>query len=166
MTTPPPVIDPADWPVRIMAMIMRRHLRNLGKVLRPYGLTPPVMRILNFLAEVGEENIGAIADQAAYERSYVSRVIDQMVAEGYLERVPVATDKRYTLIRLTEYGYDRWAEAFPAMTALVDRTVEGLSPAERRAFVAALRTVERNVNHPDAAKIAVGPPRPPRRAAG
>lgn len=148
-----PAMDPTDWPVRIMAMIMRRHLRNLAKVLRPYGLTPPVMRILNFLAEVGEENIGAIADQAAYERSYVSRVIDQMVAEGYLERVPVETDKRYTLIRLTEYGYRRWEEAIPAMAEMVERTVAGLSPAELRGFISALRTVERNVNRPDAAKV-------------
>ncbi len=157
--------DSTDWPVRIMAILMRRHVRNLAKVLRPYGLTPPVMRILNFLVEVDEESISAIADQAAYERSYVSRVIDQMVADGYLERVPVATDKRYTLVRLTDYGYKRWEEAVPALRALVGKAVAGLSPDQLDAFVSALRTVERNVRDPDATKIGIRPPRAPVRAA-
>lgn len=157
------LLDPTDWPVRNMAVIVRRHLRNLAKVLRPYGLTPQMMRVLNFLAEVGEENIGAIADQSAYERSYVSRVIDRMVADGYLERAPVATDRRYTLVRLTDYGYRRWEEAFPAVRALMDYTVSGLSSDQLGAFVSAIRTVERNVNNPEAAKIK--PPRPARRAA-
>ncbi|MEQ8699846.1 MAG: MarR family transcriptional regulator [Bauldia litoralis] len=158
MTADP--LDPTDWPVRNMAVIVRRHLRNLAKVLRPYGMTPQMMRVLNFLAEVGEENIGAIADQSAYERSYVSRVIDRMVADGYLERAPVATDKRYTLVRLTDYGYSRWEEVIPAVRTLMEHTVSGLSPDELGAFVSAIRTVERNVNNADAAMI-----KPPRTAA-
>jgi DNA-binding MarR family transcriptional regulator len=122
--------------------------------------------VLNTLAEVGEDNIGTIAELSAYERSYMSRVVERMVAEGYLERASTATDKRYTLVRLTELGRERWQAAMPLVAAAMDNAVAGLTADRLRDLVAALRTVERNVTYPDAVKLApvrAAPPRTDRR---
>jgi DNA-binding MarR family transcriptional regulator len=60
----------------------------------------------------------------------VTGITDQLVAEGLVERVPVPSDRRAFLVRLTEAG----RSAFEAMAVEHEQWIvqafEGLSPRE------------------------------------
>ncbi|MBA3911331.1 MAG: MarR family transcriptional regulator [Rhodobacter sp.] len=69
----------------------------------------------------------------------VSRLLDRMVAAGYLQRQPCSTDRRGFEVALTDTGHDLLARMWPAYRAAIQRHVGAkLAPGEAAAFGEAL----------------------------
>ena len=72
-----------------------------------------------------------LAERVVLSRTRVSRVVDEMVQSGLVERVQHPDDKRSALASLTEQGRRRFRAAAPTYLASIDRYVaDPLSKAE------------------------------------
>ncbi|MFF3441827.1 MarR family winged helix-turn-helix transcriptional regulator [Streptosporangium sp. NPDC002721] len=61
--------------------------------------------IINVIDEAaGEMTVGGIAEQLGFDASVASRIVSDMISNGYLERAASQHDGRRTVLRLTEEG--------------------------------------------------------------
>ena len=100
---------------------MEAHLESaLGRV----GLSLAKFRTLSQLVEAKEPvPLGSLADRCACVRSNMTQLVDRLAADGLVERVSDASDRRSVRAALTEQGRKRHAEA-----------AEILEQAEREVF--------------------------------
>lgn len=87
---------------------MEAHLESaLGRV----GLSLAKFRTLSQLVEAGEPvPLGSLADRCACVRSNMTQLVDRLEADGLVERVSDATDRRSVRAALTGQGRTRHAE--------------------------------------------------------
>jgi DNA-binding MarR family transcriptional regulator len=71
----------------------------------------------------------------------VTGIVDRLVADGLVVRVPVAGDRRAMLVRLTRKGEEAFAGLATAHEAWVDELLGAVSAAEANQLTASLRSV-------------------------
>jgi len=81
--------------------------------LRPLGLKASQMNVMTAIAASGEARLSTLADGIALEPSSLSRVVDVMRRNGWVETVTDPDDDRARLARLTDAGNALYAEAIP-----------------------------------------------------
>lgn len=80
-----------------------------------------------------------IEEQLLIPQSNVSRLLDRMVAAGYLARKPCADDRRGFEMELTPSGHELLVTMWPVYRAAIRRHVgERLEPGEATALAGAL----------------------------
>lgn len=62
-------------------------------------------------AEGGMASMGSLAEQVALTTGGITRMVDRMIATGYVERVPCPSDRRVVYATLTAAGRAKLAEA-------------------------------------------------------
>jgi DNA-binding MarR family transcriptional regulator len=83
-----------------------------------------------------------LADRMILTRSGISRLVDRLERDRFVERVPCSTDARGAYAVLTETGYERLHAAAPTHLRGVDAHFLSAIPAEDRdAFVRVLATI-------------------------
>lgn len=131
-------------PMHYFAAIVRQNQLNLAHVLRPFELSVPQWRVLSALAARDGHTVGQIAEFAVLDRSGLGRLLEQMEADGLVERTSAPEDRRAMLIRLSPAGKKRRAAVFPAVVAHYRRLLRGISGAEYKALMSLLRRVKAN----------------------
>jgi DNA-binding MarR family transcriptional regulator len=89
---------------------------------------------------------GQIARRLGLATPTVTRAATRMEAAGLLRREPHPTDGRLVRLVLTPRGRELEQVIGPEMRALTERTLAGLSTAERAELIRALRQVHRNLS--------------------
>lgn len=79
-----------------------------------------------------------LADTLGFEKSWMSRVIDRLVAKGLIVKSPNASDKRSLLLTLTSAGQDRLDELNLTLNAHAERVMSHIPSAERASVRRAL----------------------------
>lgn len=82
--------------VRLYLLRQRRFAHDQG--------IPPQGRLLGMLLRNGPLTQGELGRIAGLDKSWISRGIDRMVEEGWVERVPLASDRRCMELHLTAKG--------------------------------------------------------------
>lgn len=125
-------------------LIRRCHQISLGLFLErcaEFDLTPVQYALLKAAeAEPGAEQI-TLAGLAAIDRSNAARLAAALEARGLLRRDPDPADRRARRLSLTPAGQALLRRAEAAVRRVQEELLAPLPPAERRAFVAALRTI-------------------------
>lgn len=152
---PPAALDPADVPADQLPIALLGAMRRFGPTwlrwLRGHlggsGLTPARMQVLGLLIGAAEPLIMRQLTQALGTTARaVTGLVDGLEADGLVRREPHPTDRRATLIALTDagrelvggargHGMAAAAQAFTILTedeqrtllGLLDRVTEGLS---------------------------------------
>lgn len=133
-----------DHPVHYFAAVVRHNQLNLAHVLRPFELSVPQWRVLSALATRDGQTVGQIAEFAVLDRSGLGRLLEQMEADGLVERTGAPDDRRAVLIRLSPAGRKRRAAALPLIVRHYRRLLHGVSAAEYRTLMALLRRLKAN----------------------
>ena len=92
----------------------------------------------------------ALAVHLGIDRTVMTYLIDDLVAEGLVERQPNPADRRQRKIVATDLGHARLAETCTRVAAAEDRVLASLDPAERSAFREMLQRVATSVQDVDA----------------
>ena len=71
----------------------------------------------------------------------VTGIVDRLVEEGLVVRVPVAGDRRAMVVRLTEPGHSSFDTQAAEHEAWIDQMLSGLEPAEVRAYSGRLQAL-------------------------
>jgi DNA-binding MarR family transcriptional regulator len=88
------------------------------------------------------QRMSDLADSLVLSRSGATRLIDRLEAQGFVERVSCATDRRGQWAQLTEAGYDRLRTASPThLRGIAEHFVNLIPPDELEALSATLHRV-------------------------
>jgi len=91
------------------------------------------------LAEGRRLRMSELAERMVLTRSGVSRLVDRLAAEGFVERVACATDARGAFAALTDAGFQRLRAASPTHLRGIDvHFLAGIPAADRDAFLRVL----------------------------
>ena len=134
-----------DYPMHYFAAIQRQNQLNLGRVLRPRGLSVPMWRAMSALRQKEGQTIGEIAQLAVLDRSSLGRLLDDMQRDGLVERAPLPDDRRALAVRLTGKGRAVFEETRSVMQAHYRNVLKGVEPAEFETLRRVLRRVKANV---------------------
>jgi DNA-binding MarR family transcriptional regulator len=110
--------------------LARRLDQFESRTLRESGLTPPQFFVLTQIAE-GDRTLASLAEAAGCRRPTMTGIADTLERNGLAARQANPTDRRSTLIRLTDAGRDRLAN--PGLAeAFGSCCCEMLTPEESR----------------------------------
>ena len=134
----------ADYPMHYFAAIQRQNQLNLARVLRACDLTVPTWRVLSALSQKDGQTVGQIAALTVLDRSGLGRLLEQMEADGLVERTNPPQDRRAVLIRLTSVGRNRFVAALPLVEAHYRRLLRGVVSQDFKTLIRLLRRIKAN----------------------
>ncbi len=119
----------------------RSYLQSHASILRQldaelvaaHGMTSRDYEVLLYLAQAPDRQLpmSALATSTMLTRSGITRLVDGLVAAGFIERVACPNDARISYARLTHLGYDKLREAGSTHIASIHRLfLEHFSDAE------------------------------------
>jgi DNA-binding MarR family transcriptional regulator len=78
------------------------------------------------------------------DRSGLGRLLEQMEADGLVERTNPPQDRRAVLIRLTSVGRNRFVAALPLVEAHYRRLLRGVMSQDFKTLIRLLRRIKAN----------------------
>ena len=142
--------DDRIGPARTMAAVtsvMRVQqilLSAVDSVLRPHGLTFARYEALVLLrvARTGRLPMRVMGERLQLHPTSVTNIVDRLQAEGLVQRSPHPSDRRATLVEITDTGTALLDKATTAVTA-IDFGLTGLDPEEETNLTDLLGKVRR-----------------------
>jgi MarR family transcriptional regulator for hemolysin len=117
-------------------------------------------QILEFVAEGTLPTQAALAAHLGIDRTVLTYVIDDLVAEGVIERQTDASDRRVRRLAVTEAGRSRLADADIRVAEAEIALLAGLAPQEQRDLRAVLDrasvAIHRGEPGHDACELVIG----------
>jgi MarR family transcriptional regulator, lower aerobic nicotinate degradation pathway regulator len=89
-------------------------------------------RVLAALHEFGPSSQADLARRGNLDRSDVVAAVNELAAQGYVERTPDPDDRRRNLVRLTRAGTQQLRRADKALDRAQDELLAPLSATDRR----------------------------------
>lgn len=129
----------------LMNRIMGRYNASLRDEMADQGLTTPKMRALAVLSVVEAPLIRELAVYTVVDPSTLSRVLDQLDADGLVRREADASDSRAVRVFITDAGRAAFESLWPHMAQAQARMFRGIADDERRAFVGTLQKMLANI---------------------
>lgn len=89
------------------------------QLLEPFGISGQQYNVLRILRGQKGNCLAtySIKDRMVERNSDASRMVDRLLAAGYVERISCPNDKRSTLVKITSSGLDLLAEIEPQLNA-------------------------------------------------
>ncbi|WP_431874541.1 MarR family winged helix-turn-helix transcriptional regulator [Amycolatopsis sacchari] len=99
--------------------------------LKPHGLTFARYEALVLLSFARRSSLPmrVMGERLQLHPTSVTNIVDRLERDGLVKRMPHPTDRRTTLVEITDEGRARHAEATKAVTA-IDFGLVGLTPAQ------------------------------------
>lgn len=104
----------------------------VDEALTPFGLTRATWQALFHLSRKGAQSQGELADHAGCAASNITRLVDRLEEQGFVERVPSEDDRRRVLARLTPQGRETYDAACAVLADLQLQLMSRLSDAETK----------------------------------
>ncbi len=125
-------------PMSLIGRVLKiaRHLNaGMEKTFAAHGLNFPSFDVLATLRRNGPPyalSPGDLMDEMMITSGTMTNRIDQLVKQGFVERVPSETDRRSFLIRLTKDGKALIDTVVSDHVATQKKLVNGLSKSQRK----------------------------------
>lgn len=135
--------DAINQAIRLLSL---RHRARAAALLAPLGLHPGQEALLLELARTGPRIQAQLSEALGCEPPSVTLMTRKLEATGHLRRTPAPTDKRASVVELTDAG-KALAEQVKAMWCdLAEETVAGLPAATVADLPGILTTLTENVD--------------------
>lgn len=113
---------------------------------RASGMTTPHFMVLKMISCEGPVRISELAALLGVTSPAISMLVQQLEADGLIERRHDATDNRAVLVSLTEAGRERLARAEVFRRDLLRTMTRDLSVEDLEAFARILSTITETVS--------------------
>ncbi|MFD7668399.1 MarR family winged helix-turn-helix transcriptional regulator [Streptomyces sp. NPDC059788] len=90
----------------LLKAVTRESDRRLNDLLRPLGITTSQAEALQLTDRYGPLSLGELGTLLIAEGGHPSRLVDRLVASGFLRREPAADDRRRIEISCTPRGHE------------------------------------------------------------
>ena len=109
-----------------------RQLRETSQeTLAPWDITPAHLRALRVLSRHGPLRLSRLSAQLRIAPRSATEVADALESRGLVERQPDSSDRRATLVQLTEHGQGVLTAIRAARGSEAERLFSELSPADQ-----------------------------------
>ncbi|MFI1918570.1 MarR family winged helix-turn-helix transcriptional regulator [Nocardia sp. NPDC020380] len=119
--------------------------QRLAERLAKRGLRLWHMAVLAALADFGPHAQRDLAVRLAIDPSDIAKIVEDIGALGYVERMRDPADRRRVTVALTETGRAALGEMHDETAAVQDELLAPLTPAERKQLTAMLSRVFTNL---------------------
>jgi DNA-binding MarR family transcriptional regulator len=132
--------DTGDETIDAVLDAAQRARSAADACLRQDGLSVPRYKLLRAL-EWGSLSMRAVSDALGISPRTVTDLIDGLEERGLVTRTPHSSDRRVTLLTLTEAGHAALVQGRRRIREVTTRAVQGLAAEDRRALIALLARV-------------------------
>ena len=126
---------------RLRRVLNTRLSRQPGVV----GLSGPRLRLLLAVEEAGRLRMGDLAEDLGVTARTVTTLVDALEREGLLVRLPDPTDRRATLLALTERAQTQFEQVRRIQMDLGEEFVAPLDQEQRRLLLDLLSRLNKGV---------------------
>ncbi|MFC4035485.1 MarR family winged helix-turn-helix transcriptional regulator [Streptomyces polygonati] len=138
-----PVLPVLNQPVHLSGALLeflaRRIRLRSESLLAPLGLRPRHFVAMTVLRERGGSAQQALAKTLDMDGTNIVGLLNDLEAEGLIERRRSPEDRRRHIVELTESGIERLARAEFAIAAAEDEVLGALEPDQREALYSMLQ---------------------------
>lgn len=138
--------DEADAINQAIRLLSLRHRARAAALLSPLGLHPGQEALLLELARTGPRIQAQLSDALGCEPPSVTLMVRKLEAAGYVRRAPAPTDRRASVVELTDAGAALVEQIKQLWRELADETVAGLPAKTVASLPDLLRTLAANVD--------------------
>lgn len=135
--------DALNQAIRLLSL---RHRARIATLLAPLGLHPGQEALLLELARTGPMIQAQLSEALGCEPPSVTLMTRKLEASGHIRRTPAPTDKRASIVELTERGKALADQVKPIWCALAEETVADLPPETVKDLPGLLTTLTSNVD--------------------
>ena len=132
--------DLGDLPGLFWA-VARRMRHASSAALEKWDITPGQARAVRVLTKHGDMRLTHLSEHLRIAPRSTTEVVDALEERGLVERRTDPTDRRATLVTLTERGATVGRDIREAASAEADRSFAALDPEDRRTLARILRTL-------------------------
>jgi DNA-binding MarR family transcriptional regulator len=137
--------DVASYFFHLSVAIARYRDAELEKRLRPLRLNVSRYRALNVIARLEPCTMSELARFSAVDRTTMTRVVDQLVADGLVIRTEAPRDRRQVVLVLTDRGRAASAAALREVRVSNQAALAGVPEDTLRAAIRAKRRIVGNL---------------------
>lgn len=134
-----------DYLLHLIVAIYQFRDYRLDNALRALGLNVSRYRVLGVLDRFGASSMTELASFTAMQRTTLTRIADQLVAAGFVDRTTEARDRRQVILMLTDLGRETYARGLEMVRALNMQLLDKVPEAERRSAARVLMEVVENL---------------------
>jgi DNA-binding MarR family transcriptional regulator len=109
------------------------------------NLSGPRLRLLLAVEEAERLRMGDVAEAMGITARTVTSLVDALEREGLLARVPDPTDRRATLLTLTERAHTQFAQVRRVQTELGEALMTPLDQEQRRLLLDLLNQLNKGL---------------------
>lgn len=131
-TNDPSAIDVIHLLIRATHTIQKDFKTQISSVDLPFKLSGPRLRLLSTVAEAGKIRMNELAAKLNIQARTVTDFVDALEKNGLLIRIPDPTDRRATLIQLTELAHANLSEALEQQDVIAAQLIQNLSSEQRK----------------------------------
>jgi DNA-binding MarR family transcriptional regulator len=121
--------------LQMLKLTRRMEAELRERLRREFGWTLPRFDVMAALyrAEAGMR-MSELAGALVVSNGNVTALVDGLVVDGLVVRVPVAEDRRAAIVRLTQRGRERFADMARVHEGWIDDLLGGLDAAQAEAL--------------------------------
>ncbi|HEX4814530.1 MAG TPA: MarR family transcriptional regulator [Nonomuraea sp.] len=138
--------DQADAINQAIRLLSLRHRARAAALLAPLGLHPGQEALLLELARTGPMIQAQLSEALGCEPPSVTLMSRKLEASGHIRRTPAPSDKRASIVELTDSGRALAEQVKELWRGLADETVTGLPAETVAALPGILNTLTANVD--------------------
>jgi DNA-binding MarR family transcriptional regulator len=135
--------DAVNQAIRLLSL---RHRARAAALLAPLGLHPGQEVLLLELARAGPLIQAQLSEALGCEPPSVTLMTRKLEAAGYVRREPAPSDKRASIVELTDSGKALADQVKQLWCALAEETVTGLPAQTVKDLPGLLKTLSSNVD--------------------
>ena len=121
-----------DMPTLLINRLERALSRIADKALKPAGITASHLPVLVALKDGGKLTQKDLATASEVEQPSMAQLLSRMERDGLIRREPSPTDKRSSVVSLTDLAMSRLDPGRQILRRIDDETCSVLSDAERK----------------------------------
>jgi DNA-binding MarR family transcriptional regulator len=134
-----------DYLLHLVVAIYQFRDSRMDTALRSLDLNVSRYRVLGVLDRFGASTMTELSNFTAMQRTTLTRIADQLVGAGLVERNAEARDRRHVVLDLTDRGHDTYAEALAVVLNLNQRLMDSVPDKERRSAARVLMQIVDNL---------------------
>ncbi|WP_374604819.1 MarR family winged helix-turn-helix transcriptional regulator [Niveibacterium sp.] len=133
--------------LRLVTHLARGIQEHVDALMHSHGLNSTAWSVLMsiYSADDATDNPSRVSQAVCLSRPHMTRLTDELVAGGWVERVPSAIDRRSIDIRMTAQGIERVRAIFPQIWRLYGELVPPAGGGDVAALAAQLRKWTRHM---------------------
>lgn len=132
--------------LREFANLARKSKLALGQQLQRYGVHSGQQYLLELLWERPDGlTVGEIAERLDVEAPSITRTVQRMTRQGFVEKHPHPVDARLVIVKLTEKGQALEHVIPQAISQFEEQMLAGLSEVERAFLMRLIKNMHQNV---------------------